>query len=161
MTRRLVSVDSHEADRDLRRIATLLSDLRPFWPRVRRLFVGWQRLQFDSEGAFWGEGRAWTPLSPRYAARKRILWGDRPILQASGQAKRAAMTPIQTRVGPRSLTLAIDDAGKEHPAILAFHQVGAGDLPRRPVIGERLPALAARELQNEADAYVRDFLRRF
>lgn len=156
-----IRFDGAAADRDLRRIATLLNDLRPFWPRARRLFVSWMRLQFDSEGSFWNEGTPWTPLSPRYAERKRILWGDRLILQASGQAKRAAMSPIQTRVGPRILTLEIDDSGKEHPAILAYHQAGAGNLPRRPVIGPTLPALAAFELQREADAYVRDFLGRF
>lgn len=154
-----VRIDTGQADRDLRRISVLLNDLRPFWPRVRRLFVDWERQQFDSEGAFWGT--RWPALNPDYARRKRILWGDRPILQASGQAKRAAMTPIQTAVGPRTLTLTIDDAGKAHPAILQFHQTGEGNLPKRPVIGDELPASAVRDLEIEADAYLRDFLGRF
>lgn len=154
-----VRIDTGAADRELRRITVLLNDLRPFWPRVRRLFVGWEREQFDSEGEFWGS--RWPALNPDYARRKRIFWGDRPILQASGQAKRAAMTPIQAAVGPRTLTLAIDDSGKAHPAILQYHQTGEGRLPKRPVIGDVLPASAVLELEREADAYLRDFLGRF
>lgn len=153
-----VRVDSSDADRDLRLIAVMLSDLRPFWPRVRRLFADWMRQQFATEGAFWG--RPWAALSPAYAARKRILWGDRPILQASGQAYRAALSPIQSRVGPRVLTLSIDDSGPEHPPVLQYHHEGKG-VPRRVVIGDRLPASARFDLDREADEYVRDFLRRF
>jgi hypothetical protein len=149
-----------EAERQIRRLALFISDLRPFWPRVSRLFVGWMRLQFDSEGAFFGVGRKWTPLSPAYAERKRILWGERPILQASGQAKRAAMSPIRIP-GPRSLTLVIDDAGPAHEAILQYHQDGGPNLPRRPVMGATIPPLAALELGREAEHYVRDLLRRF
>lgn len=155
-----VNVNTEDADRDVRRIALALTDLRPFWPMVSRLFIGWMRLQFDSEGAFWGVGQRWAPLSPAYAARKRILWGDRPILQASGQGKRAASSPKRT-VGPRSLTLTIDDAGPHHEAILQYHQAGGAGLPRRPVVGDDLPPLARLELERTGEVYVRDLLSRF
>lgn len=157
---RLVSVHGdRDADREIRRIALFLSDLRPFWPRLTRLFVGWMRLQFESEGAFWSSGRRWAPLSPGYARRKRILWGERPILQASGQARGAASRPKRS-AGPRSLTLTIDDSGPHHGPVLQHHQEGGPRLPRREVIGERLPPLAELELRREADAYVRDILGR-
>lgn len=151
---------AREADEQIRRIALFVSDLRPFWPRVSRLFVGWMRLQFESEGAFWSSGRRWTPLSPAYAERKRILWGERPILQASGQARDAASKPIRT-VTPRSLTLTIDDSGPEHEAILGYHQEGGPRLPRRPIIGDELPPLVELELRREAEHYLTDLLRRF
>lgn len=153
---------SEEAELAFHRLVIGLSDLRPFWPRVSRLFIGWMRLTFDSEGSFWGS--RWTPLSQEYAARKRVLWGDRPILQASGQAKRAASKP--TRIPrPLSLTLIIDDAGPEHEAILSYHQTGgdppgSAPYPARPIIGETLPPLANYELTREAEAYVVDLLGR-
>jgi len=54
------------AERQLRTFELLLSDLRPFWPIVARLFRGWMKAQFDSEGSF--AGRPWAPLSPEYAS---------------------------------------------------------------------------------------------
>lgn len=117
------------------------------------------RLQFDSEGSFWTSGGKWTPLSPAYRVRKAILWGERPILQASGQAYRAALNPRRTATA-RSLTLTIDDAGSQHGPILQYHQDGDG-VPRRQVIGDTLPPLASFELERAADDYVRDLLSRF
>lgn len=160
MSPRAIHVSSGDADRDLRRIATILGDLRPFWPRVTRLFVGWMRLQFESEGAFWGEGARWTPLASSTVARKRALGLRLQILQATGQAKQAASKPERI-AGPSSLVLRIDDGGQHHPPVLQYHQEGGPRLPRRPVVGETLPALAALELEREADAHVADFLGRF
>lgn len=151
--------DSDE-ERRIRLLATGLSDLRPFWPRVSRLFTGWMRLQFESEGAFWGQGQRWTPLSPAYALAKRERWGDRPILQASGQMRRAFSKP-ERRVGTSSMTLTFDDSGPEHGPIAQYHQEGDG-VPRRPIIPEGpLPPLAMFELGREAEGYVRDLLRRY
>lgn len=156
MTDFRILVDDDDADRVLRRLVVGLSDLRPFWPRVSRLAIGWLRLQFDSEGAFWGVGTRWTPLSPAYAAAKFERWGARPILQASGQMRRAFSNP-ERRATPRSLTLTFDDSGPQHGEIAQYHQEGQG-VPRRPIIGDRLPPLAELELQREADDYVRDLL---
>jgi hypothetical protein len=157
---RSVSVDAGDADRELRRIATLLTDLRPFWPRVTRLFVGWMRLQFESEGAFWGVGTRWTPLAASTVARKRALGLRLQILQATGQAKQAASRPERI-AGPTSLTLRIDDAGEHHGPVLQYHQEGGPRLPKRIVVGDGLPPLAAFELEREAEAHVSDFLGRF
>lgn len=157
---RSITVNAGDSDRELRRIATLLGDLRPFWPRVTRLFVGWMRLQFESEGAFWGSGTRWTPLAASTVARKRALGLRLQILQATGQAKQAASRP-RREAGPRSLTLSIDDAGPHHGPVLQYHQEGGPGLPRRPVVGDGLPPLAALELSREAEAHVTDFLGRF
>lgn len=46
------------------------------------------REQFESEG-----GGQWAPLSPAYARRKRRLYGDRPILQATGAMMRSFTVP--------------------------------------------------------------------
>jgi hypothetical protein len=148
------------AERQVQRLALFLTDLRPFWPRVARLFRGWMRFQFASEGAFWSVGGRWAPLNPDYAKRKRILWGERPILVASGQARRAADNPRRI-IGHRSLSLEIDDAGPEHEAILHWHQEGTPRMPKREVIGILLPPLARFELEREGEAYVRDALGRF
>lgn len=153
-----IRVETDDADRVIRRLAVGLSDLRPFWPRLTRLFIGWMRLQFESEGAFWNLGTRWTPLSPAYAERKARIWGPKPILQASGQARRAASMPKRI-VGPRTLRLIIDDAGPEHGPVLQYHLEGGANLPRRPVVGPTLPPLAALELGREAEGYVRDLLR--
>lgn len=117
------------------------------------------KAQFDSEGAFWSLGERWTPLSPAYAAQKAILWGDRPILQASGQAYRAALNPTRS-VTPRSLTLTIDDSGSQHGPVLQYHDEGDG-VPKREVVGDTLPPLAVFELNRAADDYLRDLLGRF
>lgn len=154
-----IRVDDHDAERRIRQLALFLADLRPFWPGVARLARGWLKLQFESEGAFFSLGSKWAPLSPRYSARKRILWGDRPILVASGQAKRAASDPRRVAT-PNSLTLIIDDAGTEHGPVLQYHQEGDG-VPQRQVWGDRLPPLAELELAREADSYIRDLLGRF
>lgn len=155
-----ISVDDRDAERRLRLLATGLADLRPFWPRVSRLVVGWMRLQFESEGAFWTSGRKWTPLSPAYAAAKLERWGPRPILQASGQMRQAFSRPTRS-VGPSSLTLRFDDSGPEHGPVAQYHQAGDG-VPRRPIIPEGpLPPLARLELDREAEGYVRDLLGRY
>lgn len=157
---REVHVDAREADDQIRRMAVAISDLRPFWPRVATLARGWIRLQFDSEGAFWGQGARWTPLSPAYAERKRQLFGEKPILEATGQMRRAFSRPERTQT-PRSLTLHFDDSGEHHGPVAQYHQEGAPRLPRRQIIGEQLPPLADWELARAADAYVGDFFRRF
>lgn len=154
----IIVAGDDDADRLVRKLTLFLADLRPFWPIVSRMMIGWLRLQFESEGAFWSQGRRWTPLSPSYLARKRLLWGDRPILQASGQMRQAFSRP-QRIVGPSSLLLRFNDAGPEHGPVAQYHQEGDG-VPRREIIGDQLPSLARYELERAAAGYVDDLLRR-
>lgn len=153
-----VEVHSEDAERRLERFALFISDLRPFWPRVTRIFIGWMREQFETEGAF--AGRPWAPLSPTTIAIKQGLGLRLQILQATGQAKQAASRPERT-VTPHSLTLTIDDSGEHHGPVLQYHQDGGARLPARPLIfGDPLPLVASRQLQGEAEGYVRDLLQR-
>lgn len=153
-----VKVHSDDADRELRRFALFISDLRPFWPRVTRLFIGWMREQFESEGRF--GGRPWAPLAPSTIEIKRALGLRLQILQAYGQMKQAASRPERI-VSPSSLTLVIDDSGLHHGPVLQYHQTGGGRLPARPLVfGDPLPPAARAELRGEAEGYVRDLLRR-
>lgn len=168
-----VSVNDDDAMKAIRKLTLFVSDLRPFWPLVRSQFVAWMRLQFDSEGAFWGQGLQWAPLSPAYADAKRELWGAKPIMQATGQARQAASRPLQEAT-PLSLTLWIDDSvgsgatdakGNYHAAhgeILHFHQdpEPGAPYPRRQIIGDTLPPLATHELENLATTYIGDLIRR-
>lgn len=146
-----VTVDSADADRQLQRLVLFLSDLRSFWPKVVPLFVGWMGRQFDTEGSF--AGARWAPLAPSTVDRKARL-GLRPqILQATGALRGAASRPSR-KATPRSLTLTITDPK------LPFHQEGTSRMPARPLIFDRLPAEAERELEDAARDYVQDLIRR-
>lgn len=152
-----IHVDDSDADREIRLLELGLSDLRPFWrlviPRVR----GWWKAQFDTEGGF--VGAAWTPLSPAYAAWKARHHPGKGILQATGQLKQAA-SRAEAYVTPRTLTMIIDDSGPAHGPVLHYHQDGDG-VPKRPLVfGDPLPAIAAAELDQAAEHYIRDLLRR-
>lgn len=162
----LVKVDARDADERIRRLALFLSDLRPFWPVVYRLVAGaggWWSRQFETEGAF--AGRRWQQLSEPYARIKATVFPGKPILQARGGIRRAASRPKRIAT-PRSLTLLIDDSDEQHGIsgsrgpILQYHQEGRG-VPARPLVfGDPLPRAAEAELEQAADDYVRDLLRR-
>lgn len=143
---------AEQAEKRIRQFELLLSDLRPFWPIVTRLFVGWMSRQFDTQGGF--AGRPWAALSPDYAIFKSQHAAGRGILNFTGAMRRAATSPKRI-VTPRSLTLEIDDPKIE------YHQEGTSRMPARPVVfGSPLPVRAQAELDMAAEHYVSDFLRR-
>lgn len=147
-----ITVDSADADRELRTIAAGLADLRSFWPMLVPLVTSWWRRQYESEGAF--AGTPWRPLSPVYAVWKASVKPGKPILQFSGAMKQATSRPHRAQT-PQSLTLTIDDEK------LGRHQEGKGRLPARPVVfGDPLPPVAALELDRVAEEYVTDLIRR-
>ena len=153
-----VNVDDAAADRMVRVLSSQLSDLRGLWPRVEPLVRSWWKRQFETEGAFAGD--PWQPLSPAYAAWKAKHAMRSGILQATGQAKRAASNPRSVRT-PESLTMTIEDAGPAHGPVLQFHQEGDG-VPRRPLVfGDPLPAQARAELQGVADEWVSAVISRY
>lgn len=142
-----------ETERKIRAFELVLSDLRPFWPIVTRLFVGWMSRQFETQGAF--AGRPWVPLQPKYAIFKAQHAPGRRILNFTGEMRRAVTSPKRS-VTARTLTLEIDDPKLE------YHQEGTSRMPARPVLfGTPLPAQAQMELDQAAERYVSDFLRRF
>jgi hypothetical protein len=157
MTEYRIDVDSADADRRIRYLTASLSDLRSFWPIVTRIARGWWKQQFATRGAFGGQ--EWPQLSPAYRKWKERKYPGREILVATRQLKRAADNPRRFPL-PTSLTLLIDDSGKEHGPVLQYHQEGKG-VPARPLVfGDPLPPVAHAELQTAADNYVRDLLHR-
>lgn len=151
MTSIRITVDSEDAERQLRQLALFLSDLRSFWPRVVPLFSSWMRRQFDTEGGFGGQG--WAPLAFSTVQRKQALGLRSNILQATGRLKQDASRPSRTATA-RSLTLTINSP------YLSYHQAGTSRMPARPLIFYRLPAQAEAELEDAAREYVTDLLRR-
>lgn len=154
--------DTEDAERRLHAFAAAMVDLRPFWPKVVPLFIGWMRKQFETEGVFW-LGRPWQPLTPAYAARKAAEHPGRGLLVAEGDLRRGASTPRRT-VTPRSITFTIDwpkEANKYTAEFdPAWHHLGEGNNPRRPLLSDGLPPQAMLELENAVDEYVEETARR-
>lgn len=140
-----------EFEKKLAELQVYLRDLRPFWPLLVPLFIGWMGAQFATEGG-WG-GQAWAPLSPAYAAYKSRVYPGRSILIREGGLRRAASEPRRT-VTPRTLTLTIDDP------VAGYHQDGTDKMPARPLIPQSLPPSATREVEAAATEYVTTLINR-
>jgi hypothetical protein len=140
-----------EAERGLVRMVALLTDLRPFWPRLVPLFVTWMREQFGSEGD-WG-GEHWAPLTPAYAARKARLYPGKGILYATGDLRRHASLPRRVAT-PTSLRLIIDDP------VASYHQEGTDRMPQRKIIPDELPTPAQAEVQTTAEEWIAEMATR-
>lgn len=138
-------------DRRLNQLAAGLADLRPFWPKIVPLWIGWMAAQFATEGAF--GGHPWQPLSPDYYAWKQKHYPGKGLLIREGNLRTAASLPERDMTAD-SLTLRIVD-----PKV-RFHQEGTGRLPARPLIFDTLPAVAARQVEEAAQDYVNDLIRR-
>jgi hypothetical protein len=134
----------------LEKFASLIGDMRLFGPSLVPIFIGWMRDVFASEGA-WG-GTPWAPLSPTYAAEKGKRYPGRSILIREGALRDAASRPMR-EVTPRTLTLWIDND------VAPFHQEGTDRMPARPLIPERLPASALREVEDAAREHVNVLIR--
>ncbi len=139
------------ARRKLAQLELFLEDLRPFWPSLVPLFIGWMGAQFSSEGG-WG-GQQWAPLSPAYAAWKSAAFPGKSILIREGDLRRAASSPRREATS-RTLTLWIDDD------VAGFHQDGTDRMPARPLIPDPLPPVALREVELAAEEYVSTLIRR-
>lgn len=146
------------------KLATLMSDLRPFWPVVSRLFVSWMGRQFDSEGAFLTD--PWEELSPDYAAWKSQNYPGKPILSLVGPLRKAATSPRRIPT-PLTLTLVIEPY--EHQALTPggvsgildpeWFQEGTSRMPARPLIFEEiLPAVPMAELTAAMEVYARSMV---
>jgi hypothetical protein len=148
-----------ESEKQLLRLAALLRDLRPFWPQVSRLFISWISRQFESEGAFL-LGHRWEPLSPEYARRKALMFPGKGILSAEGDLRRAA-TSLRRIAEPRRLILEIEPYEKRGRTLEpSWFQDSTTTMPARPLLAEELPGVAERELEEAADRYVVETVRR-
>lgn len=114
-----------QLERTLDRFAAGAEDATPAWEAIADRFVHVERRQFATEGKSSSGG--WAPLSPKYAAWKAQHYPGKPILQREGHLVRSlTRRPLGVeRIEPQEAWLGSDiDYG-------AFHQRGAGNLPRR------------------------------
>lgn len=153
-----VDGDTADEERRLHAFALAMSDLRPFWPKVVPLFIQWMKRQFESQGIYW-TGAAWRPLTPDYAARKSIDHPGRGILVAAGDLRRGASQPLRVAT-PRSLTLTIEWPKGDGHYDPAWHHLGEGNNPRRPLLSQQLNTEQQMELDEVGREYVNDTARR-
>jgi hypothetical protein len=169
-------------ERKLAQLRLFVDDLRPFWPLLVPVFIGWMGAQFATEGG-WG-GRTWAPLSPAYAQWKAAHYPGRSILIREGAMRRAASAP-RREASPRKLVLWIDDpkaplhqeggsggrrrastghtgygSGLRAGSRVAAVSSGRSGLPARPLIPDVLPPSAVREVEHVAEEYVSTLVRR-
>lgn len=157
----------------IRALAAHLQDLRPFWPLVRRAWIGWVSRTFESEGAFL-LGHRWEDLAPSYRDWKARYFPGKPILSMMGPLRRAATTPRQI-VSARSLELVVEPydhppiplgAGRSMPGRTldpAWFQDGTTRMPARPLAAtgpEMLTAGMRDELHRIGTEYADDLARR-
>jgi phage gpG-like protein len=84
--------------------------------------------QFPTEGATGGHG-SWAPLKEDYDLRKRKKYGDKPILQASGDLLEDLTSDSnQGRLSALSMTFG------SSLAYAKFHQTGTSKMPARRII---------------------------
>lgn len=127
----LVTIDVENADLWGKRLGIMgdaLKDLTPVWTAWAIDFHAKERFLFEVEGAAPGF-RAWTPLSPRYAAQKRRAGYAGGILVRTGRL-RASLTGGSadsiTRIKPQDL-----EVGTRVP-YAKYHQGGTRKMPARP-----------------------------
>lgn len=83
------------------------------------------------------EGNGWAPLTPAYAARKRRLYGDKPILRATDRmflslTNKGAEGNI-TDIHPMEASYGTSVKSKGGFPYPRAHQRGAGNLPQRKI----------------------------
>jgi phage gpG-like protein len=126
-----------------------LSDLTPFFEAVADDWSETQEQVFAHEGEWEGMPR-WADLNDAYARRKQAKHGDKPILEATGALKEAAVHPTK-QITPTMLRLTVNNAYG------IFHQSAEPRtvLPRRnfgsltPRQKSRLPRLLRQSLSTE------------
>lgn len=93
-------------------------------------------LEAEVLGQFQAEGRGpvsggWAPLSLAYAEAKRLVYGEQPILVATGKL-RAALTSASSPFAVREYTDTAMAFGTDGVPYASFHQMGTAKMPARP-----------------------------
>lgn len=147
----------------LARMIALITDLRPFWPRLVPLWAEWMKQRFETEGDFGGEH--WAPLSESYLARKVTMYPGKGILYATGQLRRR--TSMTKRVvTPTTLTFIVDDFERKGGGRMEidWFQHGTDRTPARPIVPDswntRLPQTMQEEVELLAQEYVDEMARK-
>lgn len=101
------------------------------FPELVPVLESASRRQFDAEGRGPNRG-AWAALTPRYAERKRRIYGSKPILEASGRL-RQALTEESSPYAARAYTATQFAYGTAGVPYASFHQSGTGRMVDRPL----------------------------
>lgn len=106
------------------RAEKVFQDFRPAFEKIGDEVFLVIRKRIDSQAGY-------PPLSPTYAAAKARRFGNKPILRATdslyGSFQKGAPNNV-TRITPLEAEFGTSDP------VGIFHQVGAGRLPKRPII---------------------------
>lgn len=119
-----------EFDRSFNRVGEHVSDLRPVWDKIERVFFDIESEQFKSEGSKGRSGK-WKPLKRSYAARKERTHPGMPILQRSGRMMRSLTSKTGDTVLVKERQEFSIGTSLFYPA---FHQTGTSKMPAREVI---------------------------
>ncbi len=110
-----------------------IRDWSEAWVKVIAQLADIGRRQFESAGALGTHGR-WAELSPNYAKRKKRVWGEKPILQASGKLQSAL---LEGGLGHfeelEPLRMSFGVSADAVPYAL-YHQTGSSKMAARPIL---------------------------
>lgn len=119
-------IGSKEIQAKLRRLGSALND-----NRLAMKEIGEQAEFYFANQAFNSRGgvfkQKWRELNPKYAAQKRKIWGNKPILEASGTMRSLFYSEADKN------QVIISNSAPQFP----YHQSAATryKLPRRQMIG--------------------------
>lgn len=136
-----MTVSAGPNDDDIDRLAvaistweTEISDFTELWDDVEVVLERNEEALFASQGA--SAGRPWEELTPAYAEQKREMFGEQPILVATGDMWHALTdsgSPFAVRAKTKDQFVFGTDVDGEYPSV---HQDGAPDFgipQRRPI----------------------------
>lgn len=98
-----------------------------------------------------GTPKRWAPLSPDYAALKRRLYGNLPLLVLSGRMK-AGFTSEATKRTLRVINRVAAGQGRNKTPRWTWHQNGTETMPARPML--QINQYDYTRLRQFAQAYV-------
>lgn len=128
----------------LRDLKMRAHDQRKGWRRAGRHLKRAVEMQFRTEGVYLNK-RKWKPLSPPYLAAKRAAGFSGPILTRTTAMRRSFRVLSITR--NRLVFGSTDDKA-------AWHQHGAGNLPRRRILNGGIGV--TRDVNKILSAYIRE-----
>jgi phage gpG-like protein len=116
-----------------------MRNLTPAWKQVAEVLRIAAEKNFSTQGAY--SGRTWPPLSPAYAKVKAAKYGNKPILQRTGQMYES-LVKMNHSQHVQTITPEFFEWGTRVP-YARWHQTGTGARRggRAPVARGRLPRL--------------------
>lgn len=105
-------------------------DASPGFRNADQVFRRLMTSQFASQGS-WMSGVPWSPLTPRYAARKLRIVGNQPILVFRGTMRGSLRSITDSTVRSYSRDEGVYGTSDKKAK---WHQTGTRHMPARPLI---------------------------